>query len=333
MTNTAPQLKNSSETDESLKTPTSPKINSKKDFKKMTNKDVYTKITNIIIEQLKKGIIPWESPNINGVKAQNIVTDHCYSGVNPLILQMSDTPFFMTFKQAKALKAKIKKGASSLPVVFWKVVEKSDINKDGEEESNKLFVLKYYNVFKITDIENLPEKILKKAETLIINNKKIISCENIINNYSDAPKIKGFIPNSSMISNSYSPTFDFLYMQPINLFKSENHYYSTIFHELTHSTGHESRLNRLTKDSIKFGSKVYAKEELIADLGAAFLMAEAGQQVNYKNKAAYIQNWLQALENDHRMIVSAAGKAEKAVNHILNKEGENHNKNSQKKAA
>jgi len=317
MINTASHSKNISKSDRNMKTQTSPRINSKKEFKPITNNDVYSKITNIIIEQLGKGIIPWENPNINGVRAQNLLTGHIYSGVNPLILQMSDTPFFMTFKQAVTAKASVKKGAKSLPVVFWKVVEKQVENEEGEQEFKKLFVLKYYNVFKITDIENLPERLLKKADSMLKDNKKILSCEEIITNYPNAPKIKNFIPTASMSSNGYGPSFDTVYSQPINMFKTDNHYYTTMFHELTHSTGHVSRLNRLSEDSLNFGSKLYAKEELIADLGAAFLMAEAGQKVNYTNKAAYIQSWMKALENDNRLIITAAGKAEKAVNHIL----------------
>ncbi|HJO95537.1 MAG TPA: zincin-like metallopeptidase domain-containing protein [Victivallales bacterium] len=116
-----------------------------------------------------------------------------------------------------------------------------------------------------------------------------------------------------------SPANDSVYMQPIEMFKSEKHYYSTIFHELTHSTGHASRLKRLENDSLKFGSKTYAKEELLADLGAAFLMSEANLVVDIKNRAAYIQNWLTVLKNDKRLILTAAGKAEKAVNYILNR--------------
>jgi antirestriction protein ArdC len=332
MTNTTTQSKNSSNKGRKMKTTTSPRINSKKEFKKMTNKDVYTKITNLIIEQLNNGHIPWENPNINGVKAQNIVTGHFYSGVNPLILQMSDTPFFMTFKQAKALKASIKKGAKSYPVIFWSTVTKNIEDKEtGEEEEKTLFILKYYNVFKITDIDNLPEKLLNKAESLLVDNKTIISCEEIINNYPDAPKIKNFIPNASNSSNGYSHTYDAVFSQPLNMFKSENHYYSTMFHELIHSTGHLSRLNRLSEDSLKFGSKTYAKEELVADLGAAYLISEAGQNINIENKAAYIQSWLKVLKNDNKMIITAAGRAEKAVNHILN--NKEFNKSSKKIAA
>ena len=132
------------------------------------------------------------------------------------------------------------------------------------------------------------------------------------------PEIKNFIPNQRNSSNGYNLTSDTIYMQPINMFKTDNHYYSTLFHEMIHSTGHDKRLNRLGNGSLEFGSPTYAKEELIADLGAAFLMSEAGLNINYKNKAAYIQNWLKPLKNDNRLIVIAAGNSEKAVNHINN---------------
>ena len=281
--------------------------------------DVYNKITNIIIEQLESGKIPWENPNIQGIRVQNLITGHRYTGVNTLILQMSDTPFFMTFKQAKNIKASIKKGAKSFPVVYWNITTKTvEDEETGEEEERTFFILKYYNVFKITDIENLPERLIAKAEKILVDNKTISSCDEILNNYPNSPAIKNFIPTWFNDSNGYSSSNDTVYIQPMNMFKSENHYYSTLFHEIVHSTGHTARLDRFVKDSFVFGSVPYAKEELTADLGAAFLMAEADQNINIENKAAYIQSWLKALNNDKKLIITAAGKAEKAVNHILN---------------
>ena len=190
MTTTNSKIASKSNTTSNLKTPTGTRINSKKQnnqYKKMTNNNVYEMITNRIIEQLENGYIPWENPNIKGLKTQNLITGHIYTGINPLLLQMSDTPFFMTYKQAKQVNANIKKGAKSYPVVFWSVITKDVKNEEDEMEEKKLFLLKYYNVFKISDVENLPQKLIDKAEKLLVNNKKILSGEGILNNYQNAP--------------------------------------------------------------------------------------------------------------------------------------------------
>lgn len=290
--------------------------------KKITLNDIYQKITDRILDELSKGKIPWENPIRNGCRPQNLLTGHTYKGVNVFLLSSSDTPYFMTFKQANEIGAKVKKGSIGFSVIFWDVYSKDNtqINQSEdvpEEENKKLrFVLKCYTVFKITDIEGIPEKHLPKTQN---NENKIIpKAEEIINAYliNNGPTLhhQNSIP-------CYIPSCDMVRLPSIKYFTSENEYYSTLNHEIVHSSGMHSRLNRFDKEynSFRFGSETYAKEELIAELGASFLMAESNQSINIKNRSAYIQNWLQALSNDNKMIIQAASKAEQAVNFILNR--------------
>ena len=220
----------------------------------------------------------------------------------------------MTFKQAKKIGANVKKGAKSLPIVFWDVVTKTVENEQGEAEEKKSYFLKYYNVFNISDIENIPAKYMEKTKLNEKNNIEIQTAEQIINNYKNPPKFEYCTGTPH-----YSPTNDTIRTPKKEYFKSANHYYSTVYHEMAHSTGHISRLNRFNHQSktLNYRSTEYAKEELVAELTASFLMAETGEKINIKNRTAYIQSWLKALKNDCKMLLQAAGKAEKAVNYIL----------------
>ena len=278
--------------------------------------NIYEKVTNLIIEQLKKGHIAWENPVIDGCRPQNLITGHIYKGLNPLLLSLSDTPYFMTFNQILDIGASLKKGSKSFPVVFWKPFVKEVISEDGEKEENVLFCLKYYNVFKITDVENIPVRYMERAKTVSNDFKDISTAEEIIRNFKTCPKIE-----TAQGTPCYSPSLDIIRIPPKESFRSANCYFSTLFHECCHAVGHFSRLNRFADEgqSFAFGSKTYAKEELTAELGASFLMAETGEKLDIENHAAYIESWLKALQNDNKLLLNAAGKAEKAVNYILNK--------------
>jgi len=317
-------LQNQSNTNEENLLRTEKKYNQKQ--------NIYQKITDLIIEQLKQGRIPWERPLINNCRPQNLISGHLYNGINPLILTNAKTPYFMTFKQAKQIKATIKKGAKSKPVVFWSIGSYKKENEDGELEDKKSFILKYYNVFNISDIENIPAKYLDKTHLNKTNNIEIQTAENIINNYPNPPKFEYCTGTPH-----YSPNDDIIRTPQKDYFKTSSHFYSTVFHEIGHSVGHKSRLNRFKAKglSARFGGRDYAKEELTAELTASFLMAETGESVNIKNRTAYIQSWLTVLNNDNKLLISSAGKAEKAVNYILNKQVEikKINNDKSKKAA
>lgn len=279
----------------------------------MTNKfDIYQTITDRIIEQLKGGHIPWNKP-WRGVNtgAYNRISKQPYSLLNQMLLKYDGE--YASFKQWKELCGHIKKGEKSEIVVYWNIIDKKVTNKDGEEEVKHIPILKYYNVFHISQVEGVEplEKPLQEVTP-------IEQAEKIILEYVSREGIK----YTETISNKayYSPLADAVVVPSKNQYKNANEFYSTAYHELVHSTGHYSRLARIsTTDIAAFGSHEYSKEELVAEIGSATLMNRMQlETVNtFRNTAAYIQSWLKVLKNDNRFIVSAASKAEKAVNYIL----------------
>ena len=198
-------------------------------------------------------------------------------------------------------------------VVFWKWIEQED-EETGERKEFPF--LRYYNVFHIDQCEGIAAK-----HTQIIENPAVAdaTADSIISSYLQQSGVR--LHNAACDRAFYRPADDSVTLPVRSQFLSTAEYYSTAFHELTHSTGHKSRLDRLEKTAF-FGSEAYSKEELIAEIGAAALVNHAGLETSgsFRNSAAYIQNWLQVLKNDKRFIVSAASKAEKAVNLILGRQ-------------
>lgn len=270
-------------------------------------------VTDRIIAELEKGNIPWKRP-WTGVrtKAYNRITKKPYSIINQILLKHSGE--YATFKQWSDLGGHIKKGEKSEIVVFWKIYQKEETNEEtGEKEVRKIPVLKYYNVFHISQVEGAktlevpfrevePIEEADKIITMYVNREHL--------DFKELPSNKAF----------YSPSCDRVVVPMKEQYENINEYYSTTFHELTHSTGHKSRLDRLETGAIaSFGSETYSKEELVAEIGSASLMNMLGIETpqTFKNSTAYIQNWLQVLKNDNKFIVSASSRAEKAVNYIL----------------
>jgi len=271
----------------------------------------YTKVTNLIIEKLKSGVIPWQK----GWKpAHNLITGHEYTGINRLILA-GEGSHFLTYNQAKKLSGHIKKGSKGHPVVY---LGHRTVIEEDEETQKKAFkdvsFLKYYTVFNYKDAQ-LPEKVLNKYIKQRETTPPNITAENIIHNYKDAPRIEYLTDTPG-----YCPGTDTITIPPSESYDSDDRYYSSLFHELAHSTGHQKRLNRSGIVGIKHHSYKYAKEELIAELGAAFLCWKCNLKKVIDNQTSYIKGWLEALANDHKLIVSAASQAEKATNYILEKQ-------------
>ena len=207
-------------------------------------------------------------------------------------------------------------GYHVINVCFWKIFEHEETNPDtGEKEIVKIPLLRYYNVFHISQVDGVeplaPEQLNDEVEPIEAGDRIItayINREHL--NFVECKSNKAY----------YSPSNDTVVVPLKEQYSMINEYYSTTFHELTHSTGHQTRLNRLQTGAIaSFGSENYSKEELVAEIGSATLMSIAGIETprTFRNSTAYIQNWLQVLRNDNKFIVSASSKAEKAVNYIL----------------
>lgn len=292
-------------------------------------KDLYQEITDRMIEELENGIIPWRKP-WTGVTTGAIshTTGRPYSLINQYLLRKPGE--YLTFNQAKEEGGRIKKGAKAQFIVFWKISRRQALNDDGtpatDADGSPIIkgypILKYYNVFHIEDCEGIEPKysdgeLPKSAEP-------DAEAERIFNEYIAREKIT--FRNVRGNKACYSPILDAIELPLMDQFAETSEYYSTLFHEATHSTGHKSRLNRFKAGAAAaaFGGEEYSKEELTAEIGSACILHEIGMETpeTFKNSAAYIQSWLQALKNDKRMIVGAAARADKAAKMILNIQSE-----------
>lgn len=245
--------------------------------------DVYSMVTERIISQLENGAIPWKKPWAKCLDGTfNRITRKPYSLLNQLLLLHGGE--YATFKQWDQIGGRVKKGEKAEIVVFWKMQDLAEKNERGEIEIKKIPLLRYYNVFHISQVDNvLP----------------LIKTENF----------------------GTKPIADSITLPPITQFERAEAFYSTAFHECGHSTLKASRCNREAENKMAlFGSEDYSKEELVAEITSAAIMNHIGLETlaTFNNSAAYIQNWLKALKNDKKLIVSASGKAEKAARYILN---------------
>ena len=270
--------------------------------------DIYAEITDRIIEQMEDGLIPWQKPWVSTGNAVSHITGKPYSLLNQMLLGRPGE--YVTFKQCQQEGGKVRKGEKAQMVVFWKWLTVKDEDADEEKE---IPMLRYYNVFHIDQCEGLTAKHVHPLPDTVFADQ---TAEAIITNYIQRSGLK--LNHEAGDRAFYRPSTDSITLPLMAQFKSTAEYYSTAFHESIHSTGHQSRLNRLDKIAF-FGSSAYSKEELIAEIGAAALVNHAGLETanSFRNNTAYIQNWLQVLRNDKRFIISAAGKAEKAVQMIL----------------
>lgn len=275
---------------------------------------VYQIVTDRIIAELEKGIIPWERP-WTGVRdgAFSRATGKPYSLLNQLLLGKPGE--YLTYRQALVAGGQVRKGEKGSVVVFWKLDAKADKDGDTGELKIKQFpTLKYYHVFHVDQCDGIDTKYKEPVFTPL---NPVEEAEKVLADYSSRCGVP--IIHEKGNRAYYRPSTDEIHLPLMEQFSKQAEYYSVAFHESVHSTGHKSRLNRLD-DSSRFGNEVYSKEELVAEMGAACILHELGIETDssFRNSAAYIQSWLHALKDDPRMIISAAGRAEKAVELILN---------------
>ena len=271
--------------------------------------DIYAEVTSRIIAQLEQGQIPWSKPWISSGSAISRATGKPYSLLNQMILGKPGE--YVTFKQVQQEGGHVRKGEKSSMVVFWKFIEQED---EETHEKKQVPFLRYFSVFHIDQCEGLKPKHVQDLPATVRPDEK---AENIITDYLQRSGVK--LIHQEGDRAFYRPSTDSITLPLMAQFKDVAEYYSTFMHEAVHSTCAAGRLNRLEKTAF-FGSDAYSKEELIAELGASALVSHCGLETSssFRNNAAYIQSWLQALRNDKRLIVSASGKAEKAVDLILN---------------
>lgn len=283
--------------------------------------NVYQMVTDRIVEQMKQGIIPWHKPWVGGGEmAISYTSRKPYSILNQFLLGKPGE--WLTWNQIHNLGGEVVKGAKSRFVVFYQMVQHKEKNEEtGEETVGTHPILKWYRVFHLDDTTGIESKI--QPVTADPNISPIDTAEAVINGYVEREKSTGFsfINNRESGRAYYSPSEDKVVVPMLSQYEIPEEYYSTTFHELTHSTMHEKRCNRKAENKMAaFGDEDYSREELVAELGAAMLCNQTGIEVEkaFKNSVAYIQNWLKALKNDNKMIVWASSRAEKAAKYILN---------------
>ncbi len=284
------------------------------------NNDVFQIITDRIIAQLEKGVVPWQKPWRGGEQMpRNLISGREYRGVNVFLLHaMSyESPYWLTYKQAGELGGHVKKGERACPVVFWKRLQVAD--KTEPSGSKAIPLIRYYSVFNVAQCENIPADKIPVQNGSQREHCPITEAENVVAAMPRKPEIRLGGGRAC-----YSPSLDIVNMPKPEHFQSGQDYYSVLFHELTHATGHKSRLNRKGISGSSdgewsaFGSTPYAREELVAEMGAAFLSGHAGiVERTLDNSAAYVQSWLARLKEDSRLIVQAAAAAQKAADFIL----------------
>ena len=282
--------------------------------------DVYTRVTDTIVQQLEQGVRPWIKPWQAGHKAGHISkplrsNGQKYKGINVLMLWAQsmisgfEAPIWMTYKQAQELDAQVKKGEKGSLVVYADTFSKEEANDKGETVERDIPFMKGYTVFNVEQVEGLPEHFYAHHQPEVLNTAERLKA------------VETFVQNTKAViqhggeSAFFSPAKDLIQMPPYEHFETREGYYGTLVHELTHWSGFESRLNR--DMSGRFKTAAYAAEELIAEMGAAFLCADLGITPEVReDHAAYLQSWLSVLKDDKKAIFTAAAHAQRAADYL-----------------
>ncbi len=279
--------------------------------------DVYARITDKIILQLEAGVRPWIQPwTADLCKGRPLRHDGTpYSGVNIILLwaEAAERGYtrstWMTFRQALALGAHVRKGERGAVVVYANQIVRIEADDAGEEAERRIPFLKAYTVFNVDQIDGLPVDYAPIPETPINPDQRIRTAEAFF-------AACGADVRHGGGSAYYAPGLDYVQMPGFSSFRSADDYCATLAHEMIHWTRHPRRLDR-DLGRKRHGDAGYAREELVAELGAAFLCADLGLSLEPReDHASYMAHWLQVLRNDKRFIVSAASYAQKAVDHL-----------------
>ncbi len=277
---------------------------------------VYEMVTDRIVALLEQGTIPWNRPWSGGAsfeRPMNLESQREYRGVNVFLLSAMgfSSRYWLSFKQAKERGGHVRKGERSTPVIFWKRLEVAD-KETGEPK--EIPMIRYYRVFNLDQIKGVTAP--DAPEPVVNEFNPIERAEAIIAGMPCPPVIIHSEPRAY-----YRPSADTVNLPRPELFAKPEHYYSLAYHELTHSTGHETRLKRRPSTVLRhFGDREYSHEELVAEMGAAFLSSEAGiEQAVIENQAAYLQSWISVLKGSPKLVVQAASAAQAAADFILNR--------------
>lgn len=288
----------------------------------MAKFDTYLEVTNSIIAMLEDGTKPWDAgwQGAGALRMPRRSNGAYYQGINVLLLWAAaqqggfSGQHWITFKQAKTIGAKVRKGEKGTRIVFFKKLEKEQQGEGGETETVSIPMLRTYTVFNSDQVDDLPESIATAPIVPVAGLERDQLKE-------DALRSCGADIREGGTRAYYSPMQDFVQMPDFERFKTGGNYLATLAHELCHWSGHKSRLDREMKG--EFGSPDYAREELVAELGAAFVGARLGIVGDHiESHASYLASWLKALKDDKRLIFRAAAKAQAAADCVLANAGE-----------
>ena len=280
-------------------------------------RDHYQELTDKIVAALEGGTAPWRrpwDPNACGAAATpvNAATGHRYRGINLFVLGMSpltmasSDPRWCSYRQALAKGWQVRKGEKATPVYFYKPVEIQDRTNDGDRETRRIPILRTFSVFHASQVDGIPELAPSVATKTVP--ERIEDVEIIV-------KASGVPVRIGGDKAFYSPALDLIQMPRDEAFHSPEARASTLFHELAHASGHVTRLNRDL--SGKFGSALYAKEELRAELSSYAIGSMLGLPCDVPNHASYIHSWIEILKQDRREIFHAAAEAQRIADYIL----------------
>lgn len=284
--------------------------------------NVYQVITDRIISLLDKGIVPWRKPWVGGVNGNlpRNIRGTAYRGINTFLLaaQGYDSPYWLTYKQATALGGKVTPGQKGTAVILWQPFEKSVFDeKKGKNVNKRLMTLRYYTVFNVAQTEGckFPKKVQATLEGVTVKVDEFAAIEaadRIFEGWEGKPTVAYDGADRAY----YIPSLDEVHLPKQAKFRGSEEYYSVLFHEMGHATGHSDRLAR--KQSNGFGSHDYGIEELVAEFTSAYLSGVAGiEPAVIENQAAYIASWKQTIKEDIKVVITAAGQAQKAADLIL----------------
>lgn len=273
----------------------------------------YEVVIDRILDLLEAGTVPWQRPWNPAAGLPRNVRGTAYRGINLLVLgcQGYESPLWLTFRQVTQLGGRVRAGERGTPVLLWKWPERIADTEDAREQRRPAPLVRYYRVWNLRQTEGVevPASLASPIVALCT------SADSLVSQMPAPPEIR----HDGGARAFYRPSTDSVHLPPREAFRDVAGYQATLFHELVHSTGHPTRLARpAVTDGALFGDHAYSEEELVAEIGAAYLCAHVGiAERTLENSAAYVASWLRVLRDDRRLLLRAAQHAQRAVDHVL----------------